>query len=192
MINLIRRFIYFIYSIHNFIELKRKKVVIGNKLRINGKIYIHGHGTIEIGDNCIVTSSASYNSTSGDIATHFNTMDEGVLIIGNNVGISNSAITARLNVTIEDNVLIGSGCIISDTDHHSIEYAERIRDDANIVARNILIKEGVFIGTRVILMKGVTIGKHSVIGAGSVVTRNIPDNEIWAGNPARFIRKLNT
>ena len=49
-----------------------------------------------------------------------------------------------------------------------------------------------FIGAHSIVLKGVTIGKHSVIGAGSVVTKNIPDNEVWAGNPARFIRRLDT
>ena len=48
-----------------------------------------------------------------------------------------------------------------------------------------------FIGANSIILKGVTIGERSIIGAGSVVTKNIPDDEIWAGNPAKFIRKIN-
>ena len=54
----------------------------------------------------------------------------------------------------------------------------------------ILIKEGAFIGAHAIILKGVTIGRHSVIGAGAVVTKNVPDNEVWAGNPAKFVKKL--
>lgn len=46
------------------------------------------------------------------------------------------------------------------------------------------------IGACSIVLKGVTIGKNSVVGAGSVVTKSIPDNEVWAGNPAKFIRKV--
>lgn len=175
---------------HNFVELKRKKVAVGKNFVIHGKIHIHGKGAVRLGDNCIVTSSANYNPTSGDSNTHFHTMNSGKLFIGNNVGISNSSITAEVNVTIEDNVLIGSGCIISDTDHHSILYSDRMDGDSNVATGSILIKEGAFIGTRAIILKGVTIGEHSIIGAGSVIAKDIPDNEIWAGNPARFIKKI--
>ena len=54
----------------------------------------------------------------------------------------------------------------------------------------VVIKDNAFIGAKVIVLKGVTIGENSIIGAGSVVTRSVPDNEIWAGNPAKFIRKV--
>ena len=53
-----------------------------------------------------------------------------------------------------------------------------------------MIKDHAFIGAHSLILKGVTIGKYSVVGAGSVVTKSIPDGEIWAGNPAHFIRKL--
>ena len=76
---------------------------------------------------------------------------------------------------------------IWDTDFHAIEYNDRCKN-VNIKSAPIFIKEGAFIGACSIILKGVTIGKHSVIGAGSVVTKNIPDNEIWGGNPARFIK----
>ena len=54
----------------------------------------------------------------------------------------------------------------------------------------VVIEDNVFIGARCIILKGVTIGENSVVGAGSVVTKSIPANEIWAGNPAKFIRKI--
>lgn len=111
--------------------------------------------------------------------------------IGNNVGITNSCFVSTKGITIEDNVLIGGNCKFYDTDFHSIKYKERVLlSDINKKSASIHIGEGAWIGGHCIILKGVTIGKRSVIGAGSVVTCDIPDCELWAGNPARFIRKL--
>lgn len=52
------------------------------------------------------------------------------------------------------------------------------------------IKDNAFIGAHSIILKGVTIGEKSIIGAGSVVARDVPDGEIWAGNPAKFIKNI--
>ena len=58
------------------------------------------------------------------------------------------------------------------------------------VTKPVEIKDGVFVGAHSIILKGVTIGEGSIIGAGSVVTKSIPAGEVWAGNPAKFIRKI--
>lgn len=63
-------------------------------------------------------------------------------------------------------------------------------NEAGGKTKPVIIKDGAFIGTDCIILKGVTIGEKSVIGAGSVVTKSVPDGEIWAGNPAKFIRKV--
>lgn len=169
-----------------------KEVTCDSTSNVTGKIYIHGKkGGVTIGNNCILISESTVNPTSGFSHCYFRTEKDGFISIGNNVGISHTNITSFVGVTIEDNVLIGSGVKIWDTDFHSVDYTYRsCSEDSDVKSSPILIKEGAFIGACSIILKGVTIGRNSVIGAGSVVTKSVPDNEIWAGNPAKFVRKL--
>ena len=113
------------------------------------------------------------------------------IVIGNDVGISGSTICAVKSVSIGDNVLIGSGCLITDTDAHPIDWRDRREggDDKKGVAP-VVIGNDVFIGARSIILKGVTIGDRAVIGAGSVVSKDVPADCIVAGNPARVVRLL--
>ena len=116
----------------------------------------------------------------------------GEIICGSNVGISNSCIRVVCKCVIEDDVNIGGDCKIYDSDMHSINYTQRMQlPDVNVQEAPIIIKRGAWIGAHSIILKGVTIGERSVVGAGSVVTKSIPNDELWAGNPARFIKKIN-
>ncbi|MBD1431745.1 acyltransferase [Sphingobacterium sp. DN00404] len=114
------------------------------------------------------------------------------LVIGDNVGISQAAIVCHKSIVVQDNVKIGGGVKIYDTDFHSLDPSIRASKDDTRRKKTapILIKNNAFIGAFSIVLKGVTIGENSIVGAGSVVTKSIPDNEIWAGNPAKFIRKI--
>lgn len=116
-----------------------------------------------------------------------------VLTIGKNVGISSTALVCHQSITIGDNVKIGGGVCIYDTDFHSLNPKIRensVKDLECKIKIPIVIKDNVFIGAHSTILKGVIIGTNSVVGACSVVTKNIPDNEIWAGNPARFIKMI--
>lgn len=86
-------------------------------------------------------------------------------------------------------MLIGAGCRIWDTGFHALDVEKRLSGDTG-VSVPIKIKRGAFIGANSTILKGVIIGENSIIGTGSVVTKSVPDNEVWAGNPAKFIRKL--
>ena len=109
--------------------------------------------------------------------------------IGNNVGISGSSICARKSVTIGNNVLIGSGCLITDSDAHPIDWQDRREgSEVKVQCAPVVIGNDVFIGARSIILKGVTIGDRAVIGAGSVVSKDVPSDCIVAGNPARIIK----
>ena len=104
---------------------------------------------------------------------------------------SNCAIFCSQEIVIKDFVLIGGNCKIYDTDFHSIYLDDRIQvPEIGVKNAKVLIKEGAFIGASSIILKGVEIGKKAVVAAGSVVSKNIPDNEVWGGNPAKFIKKI--
>ena len=101
------------------------------------------------------------------------------------------AITSASTVCIGSNVLLGSGVRIFDTDFRPISANDRKKGILDCIkTAPVKIEDNVFIGTDTIILKGVTIGPNSVIGAGSVVTTNVPSNEIWAGNPAHKLKEV--
>jgi acetyltransferase-like isoleucine patch superfamily enzyme len=118
---------------------------------------------------------------------------KGSLIIGDNVGMSSTAIVCYNRIEIGNNVNLGGNVVIYDTDFHSINPQDRLyrkKDVENTKTKPVKVGNNVFIGAHSTILKGVTIGDNSVVGACSVVTRSIPNNEIWAGNPAKFIRSI--
>lgn len=178
----------FLDEIYNYLLLRYYHVTVGKKIRCKGRLVVQGHGIYELGDNIQINSRFDVNPIGGDRTVLQTLSKNASIIIGNNVGMSHAILSARIGITIEDNVMLGSGCKLYDSDFHSLFYQDRIENgDSNIQAGKILVREGAFIGAHSIILKGVTIGKHSIVGAGSVVTKNIPDFEIWAGNPARKI-----
>lgn len=179
--------------IKNYLYVKLMKVHISfNSIKnINGTIFIRNQGYMYVGKNVKINSSYRSNPIGGNCFTSIVVIQEAELIIGEGTGISNSAIVCHNKINIGKNVFIGGDCKIYDTDFHSLNFEKRISTyDDDINSAPINIKEGAFIGSGCIILKGVTIGEKSVIGAGSVVTKNIPSNEIWAGNPVKFIRKI--
>lgn len=175
----------------NRIVMRLRHICYGKKLLTYGPIFIRGTGKIQIGDNVKITSCREANPIGGDVRTILYTPGKGRIYIGNRTGISNVTIVARERVTIEDDVFVGGNCKIYDNDFHSLNFHIRTsKQDMDICSKPVLIKKGAFIGAHCIILKGTTIGENSVIGAGSVVIGTIPDGEIWAGNPARFIRRV--
>lgn len=114
------------------------------------------------------------------------------VIIGNNVCIgSNFFIACIQEVKIEDDVLISDRVFISDHIHnYGITHIPIIKQPL-LPKGKVLIKKGAFIGINVVVMPGVTIGKNSVVGASSVVVKDVPDYTVVAGNPAKNIKQYN-
>ena len=115
------------------------------------------------------------------------------LSIGDNTSIAPyTVIYATFGVTIGKNCLISSNCGISSYNHiiESLERPANTDRDAEF-SKPVIIGDNVWIGMNSCVLPGITIGDNSIIGSGSVVTKNIPANEIWVGNPAKCIKKIN-
>lgn len=93
-------------------------------------------------------------------------------------------------IFIQDNVLVGSGVHIYVSNHKHSRPDMPIIDQGHFDALDTTIKTGSWIGANSILLPGVTIGKYSIVGAGSIVTKDVPDNTIVVGNPAKVIKEI--
>ncbi len=177
-------------KIYNKAEFCAYHVKVPKETEIHGKILIRGHGEIKLGKDNIINSGFTYNPTAGVERTAFLIYPDALLSTGKNVGMSNVVISARTSITIGDYSIIGAGTKLYDHDFHPLDYRFRNPDDERMIqTKPINIGEHVFIGAECLILKGVSVGNNAVIGAGSVVSKDIPANEIWAGNPARFIRR---
>lgn len=195
-------------GLRRFTRLAGKAVVyfrLHCTLFINNVNYksIHSHGLpyfcvslsgkCTIGKNLNLNNGLRFNPIGFPQPCIFYVGDNASLSIGDNVGMSQSAIICHKCIEIHDNVKIGGGVKIYDTDFHSIDSKDRRvkeTDMSNKKTAKVTIEHDVFIGAGSFILKGVTIGAGSVIGAGSIVTKDVPTNQVWAGNPAKFIKQL--
>ncbi|GGG42517.1 transferase [Croceivirga lutea] len=171
----------------------RKNIIYNQFPSINGILLITGNGELTIGENVKFNSSRRSNPIGGDSKLIIDLGKNGRLNIGDNTGISNAAIIAHDNIQIGSNVKIGGSVKIYDTDFHSLDPEIRKISSKDIpMTKMITIEDNVFIGAHSIILKGTFIGENSIVGAGSVVTKRIPPNQIWGGNPAKFIKEIGT
>lgn len=156
-------------------------------------IAVSPKGTCIIGDNFRMSNGVRFNPIGFPQSCQIVVTENAKLVIGNNVGMSQAAIICHHSITIGDYVKIGGGVKIYDTNFHSLNPdVRRVRelDMMEKKCRPVVIEHDAFIGAGSIILSGVTIGENSIVAAGSVVSKSIPANEIWGGNPARFIKKV--
>jgi acetyltransferase-like isoleucine patch superfamily enzyme len=165
----------------------------GRDWRIYGAPVIQKHtqSAIQIGSNINLRSSLRSNPLGANHPVFLCTWQAGaVLNIGSHFAMTGGSICAAERITICDNVGVGANSVIVDTDFHSTIPEIRLQNPLVANTAPVTIEEGVFIGMNCIVLKGVTIGKASIIGAGSVVSKSIPPHVIAAGNPAKVIKEL--
>jgi acetyltransferase-like isoleucine patch superfamily enzyme len=144
--------------------------------RLVGRARVFGHSRITLGDRVLLLGTT--------VPVEIAALGKGRIDIGDGTSINyGTSIAAYDSVTIGRNCRIGQYVIINDNDFHDIENKLLLPP-----SRPVILEDGVWLGARVIVQKGVHIGHDAVIGAGSVVTRDIPARCVAAGMPARAVR----
>jgi len=188
-----------------------KKIVNGAKIKSKYKRF---KNLCTVGDNfiCGITSSclnASGNKSNiiignnTEILATLISQDKGKIVIGSNTTIRMyTRIGAVEEITIGNNVMISNNVVIYDNNNHPTDPKEREKmcqngfygqawDWIHSAHKPIHIADNVWIGERAIILKGVNIGKGAVIGINAVVTKDVPEYAIVAGNPAKVVKYLN-
>lgn len=158
----------------------RHAAAVGARVRVRGRPVIRTWGRLTIGER---TQLVSTPATLELVAMEGATLHIGARCLVNYGG----SIAAAERVSIGDRCLIGTHAIIMDNDFHRLEPERRLEVPPS---RPITIEDNVWIGARVIVLGGVTIGAGSCVAAGSVVNTDIPPRSLAAGVPARVIRQL--
>lgn len=158
----------------------RAAETLGPRVRIFGAPSISIEGRLVIGDRVRLVSTLGILQIAVGPEALLELEDRVVINYGTSVG-------ALQHVRIGRGSRIGSHCNVID---HSFHYLDPERRDERPPSAPVLLESNVWLASRVMVMPGVTIGVNSVIGCGSVVTRDVPSNVLAAGSPARVIRSL--
>jgi acetyltransferase-like isoleucine patch superfamily enzyme len=165
----------------------------GRDWRIFGRPILQKHrgSRIALGDGLTLRSWPRSNPLAPTHPVVFSTRSaQAEIVIGDDCGFTGTTLVADASIRIGNRVLVGGNASIVDTDFHPLTPEGR-RDDINAgTSRPIEIGDDVFIGMNSLILKGVTVGDGSVVGAGSVVSRDVPPHTIVAGNPATVVKEL--
>jgi acetyltransferase-like isoleucine patch superfamily enzyme len=167
-------------------------------LRTDGRIRVNGMPLIEIRDGARIHIGDNVTLNSWNRHYHINLFAPVKLVaegadaeirIGRNTRVHGSCLHARSLVSVGENCLIAGNCQIFDCSGHDLSFQNvDARLETMGDSRPVIIEDAVWIGAHVLVLPGVTIGRGSVIGAGSVVTRDVPPMVVAAGNPARVVK----
>lgn len=172
----------------------KRKIVDFKKVQYRGFTIIFKFKgcKIRIGKGTIINSTFTSNLLGLYQKTIIVARYNGSIQIGQNCGISGSTIYSMKEIIIGDYCAIGANCKIIDNDFHPIEaeYRKKSLNKEYTQKKSISIGNNCFIGMNSIILKGTQLGNNVIVGAGSVVSGEFPDNVIIAGNPAKIIKHL--
>lgn len=177
-----------------------KIISVGKETRFLRSFSISGKGEkLIIGENSLVGCQVVFEGENAKVE------------IGNNVYFGSSRIICRDNITFGNNILVSWGVTFYDHNSHSLREADRRKDIAQalqdfnsngnflmnkdwttVETKGIIIQDDAWIGMEALILKGVTIGKGAIVGARSVVTKDVLPYTVVAGNPAKEVKKLDS
>jgi acetyltransferase-like isoleucine patch superfamily enzyme len=162
---------------------------IGSRTIMYSPLRIVNPQNITIGDRVVIERNATLYS----VASYRDKSYNGKISIGNNVYINYGFnATSASEIVIEDDVLIAFNVSIFDFDHDYRDIDKNINQTDLVVKGRVVVGEKTWLGMNVAILGNVKIGKHCVIAANSVVTKDIPDYSVAAGNPLKIIKRYNT
>lgn len=165
-----------------------------HQARYVGLIAIRKHegSRIKLGLGVKLVSRPMSNPLRINQCCSFSTLTSDAFIeIGDGSALSGIVICAASGVRVGRRVMVGSNCVIVDTDFHPLDPdMRRSHPTAGACSRPVTIGDDVFIGTRVVILKGANIGEGCVVGAGAIVSGSFPPRSIIVGNPARILKML--
>lgn len=173
-----------------------KSTILNDDFKIHFYVKPENRNYVHIGNKCLLNCDIYFESNKGSV------------LIGDNVYIGEAKIISRENVTIGNDVTMSWGITIYDHNSHSIYWEDRKRDNeiqynealrgtlvddkdwSNVISEPVVIGDKVWIGFDTVVLKGVTIGEGAVVGARSVVTKDVDPYTVVAGNPARVVKRI--
>jgi len=177
------------------LELRMRGLQISMPIRLFGHPICSRYpgSSISLGSHVTLDSSARANPLGGSSPCVLRTMSPTArLTLGDRVGLSSSTIVAGNSIEIGEDTILGAGSMVLDNDFHAPGMGFSWLTEYSKNSKPIKIGRGCFIGARSIILKGVTLGDRVIIGAGSVVTKDVPAYSIGAGNPARIVGTIAT
>ena len=156
----------------------RGKATVPFSVRLRGRVQLTGCGEVLLGEGVSLSGTV--------VPIELVTYTSGRIEIGDHTFINfGSSIAARASVKIGSYCHFGHYTFVMDNDQHDVvRHTELPQSDP------VIIEDHVWIGSKAVILPGVHIGSHAVIGAGSIVTKHVPPRCVAAGNPARVLRRL--
>jgi len=150
----------------------------------------HRRSKMQFGDRLSLRSTVRSNPLGANHPVILCTWQAGSLLqVGDDFAMTGGTICASERVVIGDRVTVGANSTNVDTDLHPLSPDHRLAQPQGAGSSAVVIEDDVFIGMNCLILKGVTVGRRSVVGAGSVVTQSVPAGVIVGGNPAKVIRE---
>jgi acetyltransferase-like isoleucine patch superfamily enzyme len=171
-------------------EAQFKGVIFHGHVDIVGRplVSLAKGGTIEVGQGVRIYSSTRANPLGLSRPCVLRALTPSArLVLADSVGLSGAVLCAGNSIEIGEKTIIGAGAMLFDNDFHRRIGEWDWSDDCQTGSRPIKVGRGVFVGTQAIILKGVTIGDRAVVGAGAVVTKDVPPLHLAIGNPARVV-----
>ena len=165
-----------------------EEIRVGAHPRFYVPVRANGEGRITIGDNNVFGFPLSHRLGNGEILLQARTPEAEIVLGSDNMINNNCAIYCTQQVLIGNSCLLGEQVGIYDSDFHNVSPVRR--REREVPSAPIKVGNNVWIGSRAMILKGVTIGDNTVIGAMSLVTRSLPANCVAAGVPARILREI--